>query len=397
MLAFVGVRDPIALLGVAAATVWLTACGSNAPMSGGSAGAPSPTPGTTPGPSAFAYVLNAEESVLMAFEASAATGQLRLIERHDVPEPRLLAGDPRGRSLQVAGGGTSWSGDPATPPYVRSYAVDPGSGHLAGRSENDENPFGCPWTALAATERQAYLMAATCVTGYHGGWLVLDVDPATGALTPAATPPVRWEPAFVVADPEDPFVYSVAVERYACDWCHMLYMSATHGDGRIEDLSGVTLNPGKAFGATLGERILYLVHTGSRILSFAVGDRNRRPALVARLDSAFAGDFSHLAFGRSTVPRLEPAASNSPRTWLALSTRTRLYLYAAPDSGELSVSDEATLPAPATWRLAFHPSGRFLYASSEGEGTRVFAIDDGRLREVGQDPLGGRWIVVLAP
>ncbi len=394
-LSLIGVREPIALLSVAA-TVLLTACGSNPPGPDGSAGMPSPAPGATDAPTAFAYVLDAEAAVVLAFEADAVTGQLRLVESRDLPEPRLLAADPRGRFLHVAGGGTAWSGDPATLPYLRTYAVDPGSGRLTQRSGDDENPFGCPWTSLAANERQVYALAATCFTGYHGGWLVLNVDPATGALTHAPRPPVRWEPHFAVADPQDPFVYSVAVERYSCDWCDMLYASATHEDGRVEDLDGVSLNPGSAFGATIGGQVLYVAHSGGRILSFAVGDRRRRPALVGRLDSAFAGTFSHLAFGRSSVPRLDPAAGTGSAAWLALSTETRLYLYAALDSGQLSVRDEAPLTA-AAWRLAFHPSGRLLYASAEGQGVRVFAIDDGRLHEVGHEPQGGGWIVLLAP
>jgi hypothetical protein len=393
------VREALALLG-AAVPILLPACGSNVAISpGASPVSPVPGPTATAPPSALAYVLDRGAGAVLVFEASDATGELRLVARQDVPEPRVLAVDPFGRFLYVAGGGTVWSGGGEEPPYVRCYATDPGSGQLTERSFSHANPFGCPWTALAANEGQVYAVAATCMTGYHGGWFLLDVAATTGALTPAPTPPVRWEPAFVVADPQGRFVYSGAVERQSCSYCAWLYISTVQGGGTIDDTGGVKVAPsdvGPLSGAVLGEGILYVADPRARILSFDVSAGLGRPPLLARLDSAFEGSGARLAFGRSTTPRLPTAAASSHGAWLAVSTRAGLGLFEALASGELSLRDEASSPALASRSVAFHPSGRFLYASGVGEGVRVFAVDDGRLREVGQEPLGDGAIAVMA-
>ncbi len=104
-------------------------------------------------------------------------------------------------------------------------------------------------------------------SAYHGGWFLLDVDAATGALTRAPTPPVRWEPAFVVAAPQGRFVYSAAVERQSCSYCSWLYVSTVQGGGTIDDIGGVKLAPsdvGPLSGAVLGEGILYADRRSSR-------------------------------------------------------------------------------------------------------------------------------------
>jgi hypothetical protein len=87
----------------------------------------------------------------------------------------------------------------ATPaPGAFAYVLDPEADAVL--SALPANPFGCPWTGLAANAGQVYAVAASCRTGYHGGWASFDVDPATGTLTRAPTPPVRWEPFFAVDD-----------------------------------------------------------------------------------------------------------------------------------------------------------------------------------------------------
>ena len=49
-------------------------------------------------------------------------------------------------------------------------------------------------------------------------------------------------------------------------------------------------------------------------------------------------------------------------------------------------------------RLAFHPSGRYLYTSGDGGGLRIFRVDsDGSLQETAREMQGGGEIVLTVP
>jgi hypothetical protein len=119
--------------------------------------------------------------------------------------------------------------------------------------------------------------------------------------------------------------------------------------------------------------------------------------LLGRVD-AFEGGPARLALGRPTIPRLDTTAPQ-PGTLLAVSCRAGLRLLKIGETGEPSPLGSFDLPElERVRRLAFHPSGRYLYTSGEGEGLRIFRVDpDGGLHETAREAQGGGEIVATAP
>jgi 6-phosphogluconolactonase (cycloisomerase 2 family) len=342
-----------------------------------------------PSPSAFVYVLD-PANALLVFEADDVTGQLRSVEAQQVIQAFRLAADPRGRFVFVAGG---LGGRIAR--FVRSYAVDAASGRLDRRSHTSTFT-SCHTTSLAANERQVYALGASCSTGYHGGWVVLSLDPRTGVLAPAPSPPSRFEPDFVVADPKGRFVYTGALERQVCSYCPRLFVSALRTDGWLEDVGGImvarSIDAVPVSGA-LGHGVLFVADAWGRITSFGIDEESGLPTVLAR--GALEDSMTHLTVAPRTVPDSPPR----PGGRLAASTHFDVRIYDFDASGELSLRDVVAVPwSSVPLNLAFHPSGRFLYSSGSGQGVLIFSVaEDGRLQQVGREERGGGSIVVIAP
>lgn len=88
----------------------------------------------------------------------------------------------------------------------------------------------------------------------------------------------------------------------------------------------------------------------------------------------------------------------TPGKLLAVSSASGLRTFTVSEAGELSLAGSATLPEVESARaIAFHPSGRYLYASGPGEGVRVFRVhENGLLQETAREPRGGGQIVLTA-
>jgi 6-phosphogluconolactonase (cycloisomerase 2 family) len=82
-----------------------------------------------------------------------------------------------------------------------------------------------------------------------------------------------------------------------------------------------------------------------------------------------------------------------------VSTSRGLRLLELGEAGEPTPRGSVELPElERVRRLAFHPSGRYLYTSGEGEGLRIFRVDpDGTLLETARETQGGGEIVVTSP
>jgi hypothetical protein len=119
--------------------------------------------------------------------------------------------------------------------------------------------------------------------------------------------------------------------------------------------------------------------------------------LLGRVD-AFEGGPARLAIGRPTTPRLA-SSGPTPGTMLAVSSRSGLHLLEIGSDGAPTPRGSLDLPELERVRsLAFHPSGRYLYTSGEGEGLRIFRVDpDGTLLETARETRGGGEIVLTAP
>jgi 6-phosphogluconolactonase (cycloisomerase 2 family) len=373
------------LLLLVAAIGSLAACGS------GNLGPASPalpsslSPSAAP-PSAFAYVFDPHAGALLAYTADAATGALRFVESQDLGYPRCLAADPLGRFVYAAATDSGES-------FVRSYAVEPATGRLTWR---DEQPLNARALSMAATETRVHVIGAARTTGYIGYWSMYDVDAATGRIEWTGPGPWRRDPFFVAIEPSGEVLYTVAHESPGLGWTELLYASSTREDGSVVDRDSIKLQT-ETSDVVLGAAILFTADRAGRVSSRTlVGAGQIR--LLARLEHAFEGGTARLALGRPTMPRLS-ATSPTPGTLLAVSSSSGLRTYTVGATGELTPAGTAALPLAEDARvIAFHPFGRHLYASSPGEGVRVFRVqEDGQLQETAREPRGGGAIVLTAP
>jgi hypothetical protein len=162
------------------------------------------------------------------------------------------------------------------------------------------------------------------------------------------------------------------------------------------DVDGINLQR-RTSDVALGGSISFTADESGRISSRTFDADTGQIRLLARV-YAFEGGWARLALGRPTTPRLSTTAP-LPGTLLAVSSGGGLRLLEVGENGELSPRGSVALPeSEGVRRLAFHPSGRYLYTSGAGEGLRVFRIEpDGELRETARDPQGGGEIVLTAP
>lgn len=371
----------------------LWGCGAEAPAPLASTPAP-PTPSAAPG--AFAYVVDPQASALLAFEAHQVTGELRLVETHGLQPawprfPTRIAADPRGRFLYVGLANPSPGSGPTH--TIRAFAVDGATGRLLHRGDA---PVTFPPVSLATTEDQVHVLGGVYTSGYVGSWDLLDVDTATGALRHATRPPQRFYPSLVIADAGGGPVYTVAALSTALAEQEVMFASEWRGDGTLADVDSIKLQR-RTSDVALGGAVSFTADESGRISSRTLDPRTGQIRLLGRVD-AFEGGPARLALGRPTLPRLSTAGP-SAGTWLAVSSRGGLRLFEAAEGGELAARGSVALPEIETVRgLAFHPSGRHLYTSGEGEGLRVFRIDEeGGLQETARDPRGGGDVVLTAP
>jgi 6-phosphogluconolactonase (cycloisomerase 2 family) len=240
------------------------------------------------------------------------------------------------------------------------------------------------------------VIGAARTTGYIGYWSVYHVDAATGRLEWTSPGPWRRDPFFVVAEARGEVLYTVAHESPGEGWTECLYASNTRDDGTIVDRDLIKLQF-ETSDVVLGDAILFTADRAGRVSSRTLLGAGQIK-LLARLEQAFEGGTARLALGRPTIPRLS-ASSATPGTLLAVSSSSGLRTFTVGETGELFPAGTAALPGVEDSRaIAFHPSGRYLYASGPGEGVRVFRVkENGLLQETAREPRGGGGIVVTAP
>jgi hypothetical protein len=341
-------------------------------------------------------VVDPQASALLAFEADAVTGDLRLVETLGIRRawsnfPTRIAADPRGRFV-YAGLANPSPGSSATH-TLRSFAVEGSTGRLLARGE-DWLTF--PPVSLAATEDRVYVLGGVYLSGYIGSWDAFAVDQATGALRRATRPPQRFDPSTVVADGEGGVVYTVAAPSTALRDQEAMFASRWRDEGTLVDVDSINLQR-RTSDVVLGGSLSYMADESGRISWRTFDARTGQIRLLGRVD-AFEGGPARLALGRPTIPRLS-ATAPPPGTLLAVSSRAGLRLLEVGEAGEPSPRGSIDLPElERVRRLAFHPSGRYLYTSGEGEGLHVFRVDsDGTLQETAREIQGGGEVVLTAP
>jgi hypothetical protein len=376
-------RPPAVL--VAATAILAVACGG-ADREPPSPTAPSTSSATAP-PSAFAYVADRETRELLAFDANAATGALRLVEGQDLGYPQRLAVDPLGRFVYASATLSDRS-------FLRSCAVEAVTGRLA---RCDEEDLIARALSIAATETFVHVIGAARTTGYVGYWSVYRVDTGSGTLEWTGPGPWRRDPFFLAAAPRGEDVFTVAHESPALGWTELLYASDALDSGAIVDCDFIKLQY-ETSDVVLGGDVLFAADRAGRISSRTLIGASRQIKLLARLEHAFEGGPARLALGRPTMPRLS-ASSVEAGTLLAVSSASGVRTFTVSETGELSLAGAVTLPEVEDARaVAFHPSGRHLYTSGPGEGIRIFRVqENGLLQETGQEPRGGGEIVITAP
>jgi hypothetical protein len=351
----------------------------------------SPTPPSTnpspASPSAFAYVLDPQARQLLVFDADGVSGALRFVEGQDLGDPDRVAADPLGRFVYAAAVTTGW-------PFLQSYAVEPTTGRLTRRDEQD---LDARVLSLAATATAVHVVGAARTTGYVGYWSLFRVDAGSGALEWSGPGPWRRDPFLVAVRPRGEDVFTVAHESPALEWTELLYASNTLEDGAIVDRDLIRLQR-ETSDVVLGDDVLFAADRAGRVSSRTLLAASGQIKLLARLEHAFEGGAARLALARTSTPRLS-ASSVAPGTLLALSSVSGLRTFSVSEGGELSLAGTVDLPEVESARaVAFHPSGRYLYASGPGEGVRVFRVqEDGRLEETAGEPRGGGDLVLTAP
>ena len=387
-------RRPLAVaLGLAGL---VAGCGAESPVP--PAGTPVPTPSAAPSvaPAAFAYVVDPQASALLAFEADAVSGDLRLVEARGILPawtsfPTRIAADPRGRFVYAGLANPSPGAGPTH--ALWSFAVEGSTGRLLARGE-DWLTF--PPVSLAATEDRVHVLGGVYTTGYIGSWDVFAVDSGTGALRRATWPPQRFYPSIVVEGGDPDVVYTVAAPSDALWPAESMFASRWKNEGTLVDVDSIKLQRNTS-DVALGGSLSYMADESGRISWRTFDARTGQIRLLGRVD-AFEGGPAQLAMGRPTIPRLSTTGPR-PGTMIAVSSRAGLHLLEVGEGGELSPRGSIDLPGlERVRRLAFHPSGRYLYTSGEGEGLRIFRVDsDGSLQETAREMQGGGEIVLTAP
>jgi 6-phosphogluconolactonase (cycloisomerase 2 family) len=373
-------------------------CGAESP--GPAAGTPVPTPSTAPSvaPAAFAYVVDSQASALLAFEADEVTGDLRLVEARGIlpawtPFPTRIAADPRGRFVYAL----LANPDPGSGPThtLRSFAVEGRTGRLLARGDAWVT---LPPVSIAATEDRVHVLSAGYMSGYIGSWDVFAVHQATGALSRATPPPRRQHPSMVVADAEGGIVYTVAVPAPGAfpEDGEAMFASRWRDRQTLVDVDVIKLQR-RPSDVALGGSLSYMADESGRISWRSLDARTGQIRLLGRVE-AFEGGPARLALARPRIPRLSSAAP-PPGTMIAVSSHAGLHLLEIGSAGEPTPRGSVDLPKiERVRRLAFHPSGRYLYTSGEGEGLRIFRVDpEGTLLETERETQGGGEIVLTAP
>ncbi len=387
-------RGPLAgALGLAGL---LAACGVESPGPATGTSVPTPSPAPSVAPAAFAYVVDPQASALLAFEADAVTGDLRLAESLGIHPawtrfPTRIAADPRGRFVYALVANP----DPGSGPThtLRSFAVDGSTGRLLARGDAWVT---LPPVSIAATEDRVHVLGAAYITGYIGSWDVFEVDEATGALRRGKLPPHRVEPSVVVAGGDSGVVYTVAAPSAALKDEEAMFASRWRDEATLVDVDSIKLQR-RTSDVALGGSLSYAADESGRISWRSFDARTGQIRLQGRV-AAFEGGPARLALGRPTLPRLD-ATAPSPGTILAVSSGAGLRLLEVSEAGEPSPRGSIDLPELERVRdLAFHPSGRYLYTSGAGEGLRIFRVEaGGTLQETARETQGGGEIVLTPP
>ena len=373
---------------LAAALLAAAGCGAD--------GSPSPTPSAVPPASpARVHVLapphvsgEPGRALLSTFDVL-ASGELLPLAQLDLEGARLIASDPLGRFLYVAGLRRRFG-------YVKSYSWDPTARSLVQRSDATPSPWSFGSTpfyfepyALAAREREV-LVSFEDLYGLEP----FVVDRPTGALSEGPRPYLDLDndPGWLALHPSLPVVY--VDDRSGSGGSGILVLSPQE-DGRLAPIGHARTQ------GALGGAFEAVSTAGCLVAAWQTSPVGSVPATKGL--SAFREDSTTgLLSDADTVTGLAPghlAAGSGDR--VAVNGGSALLLFATSPSCQLvPLATVPITPAPyGPGRLAFHPSGELLYVD-ESEGIRGYRISSGGRVErlpVAPAPVHGQIVVARLP
>jgi hypothetical protein len=315
--------------------VLLVACGG--------ASAPTPLPAPTPVTSkAFVYVLTDLEHTIAGFEVLPADGALRMTST--LTDARAMSVDPDGRWLYVSSQETT---------TLHTFAIDREDGSLTLASSIDtrmgQNPpirFVYPAATRGAVfGRFGWVVPFPGSGNLYQGWIAFGVDQQRGRLTPPGSP--RWGlrsgTCVLLVGAKSDFAYADCEPYYDH---HALRTWSTDSEGRWREVSAVSLSEYPLGYVLCDEKLLVLDEDDAvGISAFAVEPATGRLTFLTRTVLDLRGD------ERMTC---------GPNGIAAIGGR----LFRISESG--TVQPLGTIDGSGSDRIAFHPSGRFLYAWREG-------------------------------
>jgi hypothetical protein len=364
----------------------LASCAGTAPST-----SPTPSPSPTPITSrALLHALDPAAGLLSTYEVSERTGRIAQMATVAVPGAKCLAADRDGSVLYTQDENRSALGNVFT--TLRTYSVDGRSGAVALRGEvgSARGPF-----SLARGGYQVFAANLSTIpsghgphyTGYAHAYEIRD----DGKPVEKAGP---WQEEYlgaqlrVYASPASPIVYWLATSSGG--YPLSAYRATPEGDfveqGPPLDLSepestGLPVGLLPEAAAVVGDRLV--VAAGRSVASFGVDattGRLRAQALL-EMDSSFGNAAIRFAAG-------------TPEGLLALGAAEGLWLFAVDASGGIAATGGAAVPVRGD--VAFHPSGRFLYAGSDG-GLATYQVDRGSLASFAYDPGVPAGPIVVTP
>ena len=362
-----------------------------------------PTPTNTDASRSFLHVQQA--NVIVSYEIEADSGQLHPPVTQNLGHAQQLTGDPEGRRVYAAFPPNS-SGEAG----IAVYAPDrEGMLNLLSQVSHQVG-YSCfgphPWVLLQASSTRLHVVSYDVTCSGHTHYLYqtheisddgqLGAGARSGFYFPVDD---GWYPMVVdvgsnllFRGSSDPYWYAPQGNSALASY------SVSEPDGRL----AVTGASNLCIASTV-TRATPLVAAGGVLLASVRTDRGEET--VCSWEGCRLAPRSNLGLRSDTAAAVTPAGGGPPLVAMSTSVQKtgrqeqfELRLFASDGHGGFEPLDAATTPALVT-ALAFHPSGRFLFASDRAEGLSVYAIASGKLSLVQSvDNSGGRMAVtVLAP